>query len=130
MNRFRAFMMGRYGADQLTMGILVVSVILNIGLRFVPVPYLSFLPLLLLIWGIYRMMSKNIVRRQMENQKFLNGFWYPISGFFRKIRRRKADKQSRYFRCPFCKQEIRVPRGKGKIKISCPKCGNKFIKKT
>jgi len=129
MNRFRTFMMGRYGADQLTMAILITAVILNIVFSYVAVPLLWILPLLLLAFGVFRMFSKNIYKRQAENQKFLR-VWYPVSGWFKKIFKRAADKNYKYFRCQSCGQEMRVPKGKGKIMVTCPKCGNRFMKKS
>ena len=67
---------------------------------------------------IFRMFSRNISARRRENQRFV--------GFFSRLR----DRDNRYFSCPKCRQMVRVPKGKGKINIRCPKCGEKFMKKT
>lgn len=72
----------------------------------------------IVVFAFYRMFSRNIYRRQAENQKWLN-FWA-----------RLKDRNHRYFCCPYCKQRVRVPRHKGKINIRCPRCGEKFIRKT
>jgi ribosomal protein L37AE/L43A len=72
----------------------------------------------LMFWAIFRMMSRNVYKRYQENRKFLQ--------FFDRIK----DRQHRYYDCPKCRQTVRVPRGKGKISITCPKCREKFIKKT
>ena len=79
---------------------------------------LSLLAYIPLIWSIYRMYSRNIEARRRENTAFLR--------FFSRL----TDKQYRYFRCPQCGQQLRVPRGRGKISITCPKCHNQFIKKS
>ena len=96
----RKFMAGRYGSDRLNQCLL--------GAAFV----------LILIRSIFRMYSRNIEARRRENAAFLR--------FFSRL----TDKQYRYFRCPGCRQVVRVPRGKGKINIRCPKCSRQFIKKT
>ncbi len=119
---FRRFMTGRYGADKLNMamvytafGVFVVSLLL-------PWPTVR-LVLMLLYYGlcfgaIFRMLSRNTYKRYQENRKFLM--------FFQRLR----DREHRYYDCPRCRQQIRVPRGKGRISITCPKCREKFIRKT
>lgn len=126
MNRFSAwlrhFMMGRYGTDKLNMYVLGAGVICSLLGLFIPVNLvrllLSTASYLLMFWAIFRTFSRNTYRRYQENQKFLM--------FLTKIK----DRQHRYFTCPRCRQSVRVPRGKGKIMITCPKCQEKFQKKT
>jgi predicted membrane protein len=72
----------------------------------------------LLFWYILRAFSRNIEKRNRENRRFLA------------FRSRLTDKQNRYYRCPNCKQTVRVPRGRGKICIKCPKCSEKFVRKS
>ena len=67
---------------------------------------------------IFRMLSRNTYKRYQENRKYLT------------LVERLKDREHRYFDCPRCRQPVRVPRGKGKIAITCPKCREKFIKKT
>ena len=121
-DQFRNFMMGRYGQDQLGIAIFGAGLVLTIlsmafG-RFAWSAVLSLLSWILLIWCICRMYSKNISARSEENRKFLRMF------------ARAKDRQHCYFQCPKCRQRVRVPRGRGKISITCPKCAHKFIKKT
>jgi ribosomal protein L37AE/L43A len=71
-----------------------------------------------LAWAIFRMLSKNVYKRYEENRKYL------------RFLDRWKDKEHRYYDCPKCKQTVRVPRGKGKISITCPTCKEKFVKKT
>ena len=118
----RRFMMGRYGTDKLSMTILTAGVIASILSIFMPVAGIKMLLTLaaygLMIWAIFRMLSRNTYRRYQETRRFLQ--------FVDGIR----DREHRYYNCPNCHQRVRVPRGKGKISISCPKCREKFIRKT
>lgn len=118
--KFNQFMMGRYGSDKLNMALLITSVALSIIGAVIPWLKLVFVVISygLMIWAIYRMFSRKTYKRYQENRKFLQ--------LFERIR----DKEHRYFDCPRCRQQVRVPRGKGKISITCPKCREKFIKKT
>ena len=76
-----------------------------------------------------RIFSRNIYARQLENQRFMQ-FWWKLKNGRSKRPSREQRKNYKVFSCPTCKQKLRVPRGKGKISISCPKCGRSFIKKT
>ena len=69
-------------------------------------------------WAIFRMLSRNTYKRYQENRKYL------------RFVERLKDRDHRYYDCPRCRQPVRVPKGKGKIAITCPKCKEKFIKKT
>lgn len=130
MNKLRQFMYGRYGMDQLGAGIAVSYFILTVLsnlFRFWPIMVLTYA--LFFIW-IFRILSKNIYQRQKENTIFLSK-WNPVKGKFALLGKRMSEgKQYRFYRCPSCKQMIRVPKGKGRISITCPKCKTEFIKKT
>ena len=116
------FMMGRYGTDKLNMAILGAGVLLCVLVMVNPLPLLdgilTALSYCLMFWAIFRCLSRNTYKRYQENKKYLR--------FLEQIK----DKEHRYFDCPRCRQPVRVPRGKGKIAITCPKCKEKFIKKT
>ncbi|MBE7002596.1 MAG: hypothetical protein E7421_07940 [Ruminococcaceae bacterium] len=118
----RHFMLGRYGTDKLNMTILGVGVICSVLVMFVRLPVLDLaltvLAYGLMIWAIFRMFSRNTYKRYQENRKYL------------RFLERLKDREHRYFECPRCRQPVRVPRGKGKISITCPKCKEKFVKKT
>ena len=120
--KLRQFMVGRYGIDKLNMVILTAGVVISIVSIFMPLPLtkllLTTLSYVLMFWAIFRCFSRNTYKRYQENRKYL--MWLD------KIK----DRQHKYFSCPRCRQPVRVPRGKGKIAIKCPKCGEKFIKKT
>ncbi len=129
-NSFRRFMYGRYGSDQLNMTLLLTAVVLSVlnsifsaifrtsGTMAIISTVLSILVWVILFYELFRTFSHNIYKRRRENQRFLN-FW-----------NRLRDRSHRYFSCPQCKQMVRVPKNRGKINIRCPKCGEKFIKKT
>lgn len=117
-DKLRRFLYGRYGGDQLGVLLLVCGVVLALLGSFTRLYWLGFLSYIPLLLAIFRMYSRNIYKRRAENQRFLQLFG-PI-----------RDRQHRYYACPHCRQKIRVPRGKGKIRITCPKCGERFEKKT
>jgi len=130
MNWLRNKMYGRYGSDQLGIALLVIAIIISVVSYFVPVPFLGYLSLAPLVFGIYRIFSKNITKRQQENYKFLKG-WYGFKNFFVNFKDNiRARGEFRFFKCPGCGQKVRVPKGKGKINITCPKCKNKFMRKS
>ena len=126
---FQRFMSGRYGFDQLGGFLCIVSFILVIIGAWVS-PVLYWLGLVLLIYSYFRVLSRNRSKRYAENLKYLTLQNKVVDWANRYILRFKQRKQYRYFRCPQCGQQLRVPRGRGKISIPCPKCHNQFIKKS
>ena len=120
--RIQRFMAGRYGTDRLNMTILGAGLAVCLISPFFHNALVSLLLTALsyglMIWAIYRSLSRQTYKRYQENRKFLQ--------FFDRLR----DRQHRYYDCPKCRQVVRVPRGKGKIAITCPKCREKFIRKT
>jgi ribosomal protein S27E len=130
MDWFRRMMMGRYGTDQLSIALLILYMVLSLILQFIRLPFLSLLALVPLAICFYRIFSRNINRRYEENARFLK-WWYPVKTRIQKSYSRFQDRQThRYFKCPHCSNTLRVPRGKGKISITCPVCRTEFIKKT
>lgn len=119
---FRSFMQGRYGGDKLNIALVWVSFGAFLVGLLIPVPGIKLLLLIvyyaLLGWAIFRMLSRNTYKRYQENRRYLR-FWERIK-----------DREHKYFDCPRCRQPVRVPRGKGKISITCPKCREKFIRKS
>lgn len=130
MDWLKKFMRGRYGIDQLSTALLVISIVLSILFRIYSSGLINILNLILLFAIFYRTLSKDRRKRYKENKKFLK-IWDPISnGVNKRIQKIKNRKDYGYYKCSGCKQEIRVPKGKGKIKITCPKCKTTMIKKT
>ena len=128
--KFRQFMVGRYGADdfgRFTVGLAIVFIVLNIFFRH---NLFSLLAMLTLILCYFRMFSKNIAKRSAENGKYLF-YCRKYFGFFGKKRDQLLDKKTHHiYKCPKCRQKIRIPRGKGMIEIRCPKCSMVFKKKS
>ena len=117
------FMMGRYGTDKMNTWILGTGLALClISLFFTGLPMVNWVLTLcsygLMFWAIFRTLSRNTYKRYRENRRFLL------------ILDRFKDREHRYFDCPKCRQPVRVPRGKGIIMITCPKCKERFQKKT
>lgn len=123
-------MYGRYGTDALGFFMLILVLILDVIFTFTGWDILYLFSFLLAVWCIWRIFSRNISRRYAENQKFMQVFSPVQNMIVSKISSARDLKTHRHFRCPSCKQKIRVPRGRGKIQITCPKCGQEFIKKS
>ena len=127
-------MVGRYGVDQLTNAMLVLSMVLLVVALFfgnsIVNTILWTLAVLLLVAGYYRIFSKKTSQRYQENQKYLR-LRNRITGRFRSMKERlKQRKTHRFFKCPQCGVTVRVPKGKGQIKITCPKCKTAFVRNT
>lgn len=130
MNWLRNFMMGRYGGDQLSLALVILSLLLSSVANMLKQPVLSLIAYIPLGVSIYRMLSRNVRKRSMENYKFMM-IISPVYSWLKKLPFRIRDlKYHRYFKCPGCKAKLRLPRGKGKIIITCPKCKTEFTKKT
>lgn len=126
--RLQRFMMGRYGVDAFSRFLMIAWIVLwGIDL-FINSGTLSLLSLVLLIYTYYRMFSRNIQKRYQENVKYLN----IKNKFLSKLRSEKSVMKQRkthhIYRCPNCRQKIRIPKGKGRICITCPKCKTEFTK--
>lgn len=128
--KIQNFMMGRYGADQLGQLFLGWSVIFLLISLFTRLDIFYVMALGLMGYEYYRMMSKQVERRFAENQKYLTWRYQLVVKWNRKKEHFKQRKIYHFYKCPSCKQKVRVPKGKGKICITCPKCKNEFIKKS
>lgn len=122
------FMYGRYGVDEFSMVLIAVSLIIMVITGWLPGPLkvLSLIAYIPMIIYIFRTFSKNIFNRQKEYYKYLSFKKSALSKLKKYERRIKDSKTHKYFKCPNCHQELRVPRGNGKITIKCPKCHTSF----
>jgi hypothetical protein len=138
--RLRKVMEGRYGADELNRFLTLCGwVLLLIGfvlsgidskVALIAGSVLVTLSWALLIYSLFRTFSKRTQERASENYKYFV-CKNKVLGWFRRLKARWQDRKAhRYFRCPQCKATVRVPRGKGKIRITCPKCKHQFVKKS
>lgn len=126
MNWLKKFMMGRYGGDQLSIVLLVSSVLFTLIAGLVRLPLLVFIGYIPLMVCIFRMLSKNVAKRSMENYKF-SMLISPVYSLFKKTQNRAIEaKTHKYFKCPNCKSKLRLPKGKGKVIVTCPKCKTEF----
>ncbi len=123
------FMYGRYGWDQLGLFLMVLCWIFYLVFFFTGWLVLDLLFVALWVVVLYRMFSRQIAKRQAENRRFLQ-LVHPITQKVRMMRTIYRDKEHRYFRCPNCGQQLRVPRGKGRITVTCRSCGVSFEQKS
>ena len=127
--RMIRFMSGRNGSDELCRFTNILCIILLLLSIVTPVKTLS-LAFVLCILNLYRMCSKNIYKRSQENEAFLQTKGR-VQSWFEVLKKRFEQRKTHvFFKCPSCKQTVRVPKGKGKISITCPKCGTAFVKKS
>ncbi|MBM6926170.1 hypothetical protein [Pseudoflavonifractor phocaeensis] len=129
MNYLRKLMYGRYGSDHLSFFLLILYLALMLAANLPFLGWLSWLALAVLVWDLFRMFSRRIDRRRAENARFL-ALVGPVVRWFRMRRTIHRDKEHRYFKCPNCGQCLRVPRGKGKINVTCRNCGASFEEKS
>ena len=132
--KLRQFMIGRYGVDDLSRAQIIVSMVLLLVSTFLSaffrVNILYWLGLALLIYSYFRILSRNVSKRYEENQRYLNAKYRAVVKK-NNLKQRWAQRSTyRFFKCPQCKQTVRVPKGRGKICITCPKCKTEFIKKS
>ncbi len=131
--RMEQFMYGRYGQDEFSRFLMIAALVLFVlalifngyaGTIFYAVAVVA------LVYDLIRIMSRNLYKRQQENE------WYlkkrkAVTGWFRSLKDRwQQRKEYRFYRCPSCHTLLRVPRGKGKILVTCRKCGRRFERKT
>ena len=134
LNRFREwlynFMQNRYGMDQFSRDLNIISIVLFVISLFLPAAHIGMLMFAVIGYSYFRVFSRNISARARENQWYLE----KTSNIRRRIRSfisvNKQRKDFHIYTCPNpgCRAKIRIPRGKGKIEVTCPKCHTSFIK--
>ncbi len=139
-DRLRNFMYGRYGSDQFNRFLSRIALILFIASFFIRFSVIYYCAVLLWLWTIFRMLSRNTGKRSLENDRFMDladGLRRRLFWIFRGRPSRRSSRweqssqrEYRFFQCPQCRQKMRVPRGKGRIEITCPQCRFAFIKRT
>lgn len=130
MNWLKKFMIGRYGIDQLTLALLMAYVAISLMASMAGVGEIRVVAYIVFGLCLFRVLSYNITKRQKENLIFLK-WWTPIISKLRQnINQAKSIKTHRFYRCPNCRLRLRVPKGKGRIRITCPRCKEEFTKKT
>ncbi len=124
------FMRSRYGNDQLSSLLTWSGLIFMLLDCFLKIGIFYFIGIVLFVYGYIRIFSKQYDKRAAQNRWYLEHTAGIRNVFKRRKKQKEAGKDYKVFVCNKCQQMIRVPRGKGKIEIRCPKCGNKFIKKS
>jgi len=123
------FMAGRRGADELSLALLIAGALLSLLSTILHTPVLSLLSMAVYIYTLFRMFSRNLEKRHVENAAFLkfwNGMTSGIRQFFNRL---KNMKKYKYFKCPECKSRLRLPRGVGEVTVTCGKCHHAFKQK-
>lgn len=128
-NAIQRFMYGRYGNDPLNLFLMGLYLLLYLAFVFVQAELLYWISFALLLVTLFRLLSRNIERRRMENAKFMKAAG-PLISWFHMRRNIHRDKEHVYFKCPSCGQRLRVPRGKGQITVTCRACGASFQEKS
>lgn len=128
--KMRQWAQGRYGNDELNTAAYILSVVLLLLSCFERLRLLIFPAFALMIWTCFRCWSRNLYKRGAEREKYMK-FTGGIRSWFRLQKDKWRDRKTyRYFRCSSCGTVMRVPRGKGKITIHCPKCRSDRTAKT
>jgi len=128
-NGFRTFMRGRHGTDQLSLALLIAGIVMSLMTNITGFAVFYYIGMIAYIYAIFRMFSRNNVKRNAENYKYLTisqKIKSEISQFFARL---KNIKKYRYFRCPECKSRLRLPRKVGEVTVTCGKCRHQFKQK-
>ena len=129
-DKLRAFMAGRNGIDGAAIALIVIAVALNMVSRIIGGLPLVIASMAFLVLALVRILSKNVAKRREENYRFIR-ISRDLREEFRAWRvRRSESKLYKFYPCPDCKSRLRVRRGAGKIQITCPKCGLRFIRRS
>ncbi len=128
--KIQQFMVGRYGNDRFTLFLLIFSMIFTFLGNFKPIRFLYFIGLAIIVYALFRTMSKNYEARRKELDWYLAWSQKPRAELKLLGNKLRDNKTHKYFKCKGCRTVLRVPKGRGKIEVTCPKCRAKAIKKT
>lgn len=124
--RIARFMYGRCGYDELSRALWIICLVLLVVNVFCELLVISLIESALLVYAIYRMMSRNLVARNKENAAYLK-FVGKIKGFFSLQKSKRRDRKTHvYLKCPSCKNTLRLPKIKGEHTVNCPCCHTRF----
>lgn len=128
--KVQKFMIGRYGFDELSKAYMGATIVLIFLSMLFKSTILNLAAIALLVYSYYRVFSRNVEKRREEEQKYRSFRYQCILERKAFKTRQKEKKIYRFYKCPQCRQKVRVPKGRGKICITCPKCQTEFIKKS
>ena len=126
--RIQSFFINRNGADDFSKFLTIASLVFLLLGRFQS--FFTAFGFAVMIFCLFRMLSRNLYKRSTENDAYLKMRNDISKWFVQKKHRLQQQKTHRFFKCPSCKQVLRVPKGKGKIAITCSKCHEEFIRKS
>lgn len=126
--KLQQFMVGRYGIDSFSKFLMGTALVLCILDIFIDSAMMNSWFVLIIIYVYFRMFSRNHSKRYQENMKYLQIRNKVIAKFNSEKSVMKQRKTHHIYKCPTCRQKIRIPRGKGRICITCPKCKTEFTK--
>lgn len=128
--RLKQFLDKCYGFDLLGYLLLAACILLTVLSQFTDTVFPSLIGSIALVWAVYRAFSHNIHKRWEENQRLLKLLPNLCRWLSDSMLRHKQRRDYKFFRCPGCHNRLRLPRGKGRIQITCPRCGQRFGGKT
>ena len=128
--KFARFMMGRNGVDELARFESIFVWVLLLVSIFSRMWIFDLLVMALIVHMYFRILSRDVSKRYEENQKYVNFRYNAVVKWDKKKKRIAQRRNYRFYKCPMCRQEVRVPKGHGKIQITCPKCRETFIKRS
>lgn len=129
-NSVQTMLYGRNGFDILSRDLNIAALVLTLLDALLQTQVIYWIGILVFIFGIFRVFSRNITKRSAENSRYI-AFRTPIVQWFKGQKQQQSNrKYYRFYECSSCHQKLRVPKGKGKIEVTCPKCGLRFFKKT
>lgn len=128
--KFLRFMRGRYGTDEFSKFLLIAGFVLVLIANFADSTIIYLLSTALIVFAYFRMFSKDTYKCSQQNQKYLGMKNRLLRGWRSRIDILRQRKDYRIFSCPSCKQKVRIPKGKGKVEITCPKCAAKFSRRS
>lgn len=127
-------MQKKYGIDEYGIFLVCIAIGLVLVAYFINSTVINGISSFIVIYAIVRTMSSNIIKRQKENQVFMDNVINPVKNVFSKDKNKTSNKSKdanfKYISCPSCGQKLRIPKNKGKIKVRCPKCKEKFDAKS
>lgn len=128
--KLQNFLAGRYGQDKLNRFLTYTAIALYVVSLLTGFMPLYFLSAAMLLFTIYRSLSRNMARRAKENYAYFTVRSRILAFFKTKADHFAQRKTHRFYKCPSCRQVLRVPKGRGQIRIDCPKCHTEFTKNT
>ena len=128
--KLQQFMVGRYGNDEFTLFLSIAGLILGLLANFKYLGFLYYIGAILIFFSLFRTLSKNYNARRKELNWYLLWSAKPKAEIKLLINRIQERETHKYFKCKKCKAVLRVPKGRGKIEMTCPKCRAQVFKKT